>query len=335
MESDVTVTNAWVHRRFFLSNLRSASRLFCCNTSDGFTFGQINLDNDELICEPVDTNHFGFQINHLCWLPYTTHRPSQKEIKVGLTTLPTANRTEQMSAVYHTEPENSMQNLRWLDGTTHLTPLSMDYSKSLDQIAVGHLNGTVKIYNPSQSQLCHEVTFANHGVLHKIEWNPKESPLLLLAHQNRLNIFDCQRKTINLSLNSTGKEHIADCTWKSNDVLVGRQRQQILIWDKRISREPIRNETLDIFGHPEKLKCSLASPNHLLSLYDSRLSKLKIYDFRYLTMRQVESFDDLSSSFLDYHWTVDQMAIVVATHQGQLHWIDVNVPLNSKALNRR
>ena len=54
----------------------------------------------------------------------------------------------------------------------------MDYSKSLDQIAVGHLNGTIKIYNPSHSQLFHEVTFANHGVLHKIEWNPKESHLV-------------------------------------------------------------------------------------------------------------------------------------------------------------
>jgi hypothetical protein len=42
MESDVK--NNWIYRRFFLSNIRSASRLFCCNTSDGFTFGQINLD---------------------------------------------------------------------------------------------------------------------------------------------------------------------------------------------------------------------------------------------------------------------------------------------------
>jgi hypothetical protein len=44
MESDVTLTNTWVYRRFFLSNIRSAPRLFCCNTSDGFTFGQINFD---------------------------------------------------------------------------------------------------------------------------------------------------------------------------------------------------------------------------------------------------------------------------------------------------
>ncbi|UJR10601.1 hypothetical protein I4U23_014798 [Adineta vaga] len=102
-----------------------------------------------------------------------------------------------------------------------------------------------------------------------------------------------------------------------------------------VGNEPIRSQTLDIFGHPEKLKCSLASPNHLLSLYDSRLSKIKIYDFRYLTMRQVESFDNLSSSFLDYHWSIDQMAIVVATHQGLIHWIDINVPLNSKILTKR
>ncbi len=44
MESDVTLTNDWVYRRFFLSNIRSAPRLFCCNTPNGFTFGQINLD---------------------------------------------------------------------------------------------------------------------------------------------------------------------------------------------------------------------------------------------------------------------------------------------------
>lgn len=44
MESDVTLTDDWVYRRFFLSNLRSAPRLFCCNTADGFTFGQLNLD---------------------------------------------------------------------------------------------------------------------------------------------------------------------------------------------------------------------------------------------------------------------------------------------------
>lgn len=46
-------------------------------------------------------------------------------------------------------------------------------------------------------------------------------------------------------------------------------------------------------------------------------------------MRQVESFDDISS-FLDYHWTIDKMAIVIATHQGLLHWIDVDIPWKSK-----
>jgi hypothetical protein len=47
-------------------------------------------------------------------------------------------------------------------------------------------------------------------------------------------------------------------------------------------------------------------------------------------MRQVESFDDISSAFLDYHWTIDKMAIVVATHQGLLHWIDVDIPVKLK-----
>ncbi len=47
-------------------------------------------------------------------------------------------------------------------------------------------------------------------------------------------------------------------------------------------------------------------------------------------MRQVESFDEISSSFLDYHWMVDKMAIIIATHQGLLHWIDVNIPIKSK-----
>ncbi len=58
---------------------------------------------------------------------------------------------------------------------------------------------------------------------------------------------------------------------------------EILFWIIWFS-EPIRNETLDIVGQSEKLKCSLASPNHLLSVYDSRLAKIKIYDFRFLTV---------------------------------------------------
>lgn len=44
MESDVSLAQNWRSRRFFLSNIRSAPRLFCCNTSNGFTFGEINLD---------------------------------------------------------------------------------------------------------------------------------------------------------------------------------------------------------------------------------------------------------------------------------------------------
>ncbi|CAF3534953.1 unnamed protein product [Rotaria socialis] len=330
MKSDVAVTNDWVYRRFFLSNIDSAPRLFCFNTSDGFTFGQINLDNDELVCESVDTNHFGFQINHLCWLSNTVYRPSRKQIKIGLTTLPTLNRRQQASLIYQNENKDSVQNLKWLDETVRLTPSSIDYNKSFDQISTSHLNGTVKIYNASQYSLSYQFVFSNHGVLHQLKWNPTESNLLLLAHQSRLNIFDFEHKTIGLTLNYDGKEHLADCTWITNDIIIGRHRQQILIWDKRASREPIRNEILDPFGQLEKLKCSLASPNHLISTYDARLAKIKIYDIRFLTMRQVESFDNISSSFLDYHWTINKMAIVVATHQGLLHWIDVNIPLNSK-----
>ncbi len=100
MESDVRLTNDWIYRRFFLSNIRSAPRLFCCNTSDGFTFGQINLDNDELVCEPVDINHLGFQIDHLCWLSNTVYRPSRKQIQIGFTT---CNRNQQTSLIYNNE----------------------------------------------------------------------------------------------------------------------------------------------------------------------------------------------------------------------------------------
>ena len=50
-------------------------------------------------------------------------------------------------------------------------------------------------------------------------------------------------------------------------------------------------------------------------------------------MRQVESFDQMASSFLDYYWTVDRMAIVVATHQDLLHWIDVDLP-KQRSLNQ-
>jgi prophage tail gpP-like protein len=51
-----------------------------------------------------------------------------------------------------------------------------------------------------------------------------------------LNIFDSERKTIALTLGCNGKEHLADCTWKNNDIIIGRHRQQILIWDKRVNR---------------------------------------------------------------------------------------------------
>ena len=44
MESDVKLTNNWVYRQFFLSNIHSAPSLFCYNASDGFTFGQITFD---------------------------------------------------------------------------------------------------------------------------------------------------------------------------------------------------------------------------------------------------------------------------------------------------
>lgn len=130
----------------------------------------------------------------------------------------------------------------------------MDYNARLDQIAVSHLNGTINIYDSAQSRLAQQFTFANHGVLHRIEWNPGESQLvnlllrsyhrlrtfhslqLLLAHQNQISLLDCERKVIDVTLNSTGREHLADCTWKCNDVVVGRHRQQILVWDKRVGR---------------------------------------------------------------------------------------------------
>ena len=95
MESD-----NWIYRRFFLSNIPTAPRLFCCNTSDGFTFGQIYFDNDQLNCEPVDSNHSGFQINHLCWFPNTVCRPSRKQISIGFTTL---NRNPQATLIYKNE----------------------------------------------------------------------------------------------------------------------------------------------------------------------------------------------------------------------------------------
>jgi WD40 repeat protein len=65
-----------------------------------------------------------------------------------------------------------------LDETTRLTPSSIDYSESLDQIAVSHLNGTVKIYNASKYQLTYQSTFSNHGVLHELKWNPIDSHLV-------------------------------------------------------------------------------------------------------------------------------------------------------------
>ena len=52
-------------------------------------------------------------------------------------------------------------------------------------------------------------------------------------------------------------------------------------------------------------------------------------------MRQVESCDEIPSSFLDYHWIINKMAIIVATHQGSLHWIDVDIPLKSKTINKK
>ncbi len=94
----------------------------------------------------------------------------------------------------------------------------------------------MKIYNTSEYTLFYQSTFTNYGNLHQLKWNPVESHQLLLAHQNRLNIFDSERKTIILTLGSSGKEHLADCTWKNNDIIIGRHRQQILIWDKRINR---------------------------------------------------------------------------------------------------
>ena len=59
MEPDVGLSNDWVHRRFFLSTIPSAPGLFCCNTCDGFTIGQLNLDvsliQRSLSLEPRDS----------------------------------------------------------------------------------------------------------------------------------------------------------------------------------------------------------------------------------------------------------------------------------------
>lgn len=81
MSSDVILTTNWISRRFFLSTNPSASRLFCCNTVDGFTFGQIDFnDDDQLICQSVNIQQSGFQINQLSWLSNTIFRPSRKQI---------------------------------------------------------------------------------------------------------------------------------------------------------------------------------------------------------------------------------------------------------------
>lgn len=311
----------WIYRRFFLSNLPLASKLFCFNHSNGFTFGEIELFNDELQCQIIETNQSGLQINHLCWLPNTICRPSKKQISVGLTTLPTENQNEQTTTLIYNN-----QNQRFLDKPTDLTPSSID---SNDFLAVSYLNGTVKIYDTSSYQLTFEKTFY-YGNLHQLKWNPIESHLLLLSHQNHLNIFDTHRQTIDSTLSNIGKEHLADCTWLNKNLIIGRHRHHLLIWDRRVSREPIRNEVLDRFGQIEKLKYCLMSPENLISVYDSRLSKLKLFDLRFLTMRQVETFDENSSAFLDYYWLSNQMAILIATHQGSLHWIDVNLAKKRK-----
>ena len=52
-------------------------------------------------------------------------------------------------------------------------------------------------------------------------------------------------------------------------------------------------------------------------------------------MRQVESFDEPSSSLLDYFWRIDKAALVIATHQGLLHWIDVDGPSERKRFRLR
>jgi len=308
----------WIYRRFFLSNLPLAPNLVCLNCSNGFAFGEIEFVNDEIQCQIIETHQSDLQINHLCWLSNTVCRPSKKQISVGLTTLP----NEQTTLIY-----NNGNRINFLDKTTDLTPSSIDSNDS--SLAVSYLNGTVKIFDTSSYHLALEKTFY-YGNLHQLKWNPLESHFLLLAHQNHLNIFDTQRQIVDQNLSNTGKEHLADCTWLSKDLIIGRHRHHLLIWDKRISREPIRNEVLDRFGQIEKLKTCLVCPENFISVYDSRLSKLKLFDLRFLTMRQVETFDEHPSAFLDYHWLSNQMAILIATHQGFLHWIDVHRPKKRK-----
>ncbi|CAF4166832.1 unnamed protein product, partial [Rotaria magnacalcarata] len=73
---------------------------------------------------------------------------------------------------------------KWLDETARLTPSSIDYNKSFDQISTSHLNGTVKIYNASQYSLSYQYVFSNHGVLHQLKWNPTESNLVYKKKQH-------------------------------------------------------------------------------------------------------------------------------------------------------
>ncbi|CAF0753394.1 unnamed protein product [Didymodactylos carnosus] len=318
MSSDVKIQK-WIDRRFFLSTNEAASRLFCFNTSDGFMFGNIFLDNDNTFsCEEVETNHFGYNLSQICWLSNTVYRPSQKYI--SFISMPNTN--GQSSVIFNSNT-NGDQSLKWLDENMESTTSSIAYNPTQERIAISYLNSSIKIYNLSHNNCLHQYKFDNE--IYNLDWNKIDSHLLLINQPDRLVVYDYQRKSISctLSAKEKQKEYFADCIWKplSSSMIIARCKNDLLVWDKRIGREPIRTEQLGQIGYYQNMKFSFHS-NNILAAYNSTLKKIKIYDFRFMIMRQVESF--CNESFLDYHWTTDAPALVVATHSGQLHWLDID-----------
>jgi hypothetical protein len=52
---------------------------------------------------------------------------------------------------------------------------SIDYSEQCEQLAVGHLDGTVNFYRTcADDRIAHSI-FHNWGILHRLQWNPVES----------------------------------------------------------------------------------------------------------------------------------------------------------------
>jgi len=213
-----------------------------------------------------------------------------------------------------------------LDDTNQLTPSSsIAYNETVDRIAVGYLNGLVKIYNVGHFHCSYQHMFNQE--VHNLDWT---SDLLLISQPDRLVVFDFEQKSINSVLTwNQQKEYFSDCIWKpfSTNIVVGRNKNRLLVWDIRSGREPVKVFQLGQIGTFQKLKFSHIPNSNLLSAYDSKLEKIKIYDFRFMVICQVESFE--TSSFLDYQWVVDKSAIVVATHRDELHWIDIDYSLDN------